>query len=194
MDLIMATDNAVNSRGGLTVDVLGPLKVSVDGRPVELTTPRLRTLLVTLAMSPGKEVSLDHLETALWSADPPRNPRRSVQTYLARLRRMLGPSRISSATASYMLHVEPEHVDAFRFLRLLDAAAQEPNTTREREHLEEALALWRGIPLQDVDSHALNESESPRLLERYLAGLERRVDLDIAEAHYTVWCVVSGVR
>jgi tetratricopeptide (TPR) repeat protein len=46
--------------------------------------------------------------------------------------------------------------------------------------LAEALALWRGVPFEDVRSAWLAESEGRRLTERYLAAIERRVDLDLA--------------
>lgn len=46
--------------------------------------------------------------------------------------------------------------------------------------LRRALRLWRGEPFEDVRSAWLVESQSPRLVERYLGALERRIDLDIA--------------
>jgi DNA-binding response OmpR family regulator len=61
---------------GLEVRLLGPLEVSVNGRPVTLTARRLRTLLAVLAMSAGKSVSVDRLAAAVWEADPPDNARR----------------------------------------------------------------------------------------------------------------------
>jgi hypothetical protein len=45
----------------LVVGVLGPLSVSVDGRPMEVSAPKLRTLLVVLAMEAGSAVSLDQV-------------------------------------------------------------------------------------------------------------------------------------
>jgi len=50
----------------LTVDLLGPLRVSVGGRPVELPAGRLRAVLAVLAMSAGRTVPLERLSAAVW--------------------------------------------------------------------------------------------------------------------------------
>jgi DNA-binding SARP family transcriptional activator/tetratricopeptide (TPR) repeat protein len=171
-------------RGGLAVGVLGPLQVSVDGRPVEVKTGRLRTLLAVLAMSADDTVPVDHLAAAVWGERPPANVRRSVQTYVTRLRSLLGAGVIGTRPAGYALTVESDRVDALRFLRLVDQAADEPDPAVQRVRLAEALALWRGTPFVDVPSAWLAEAESARLVERYLSALERRIDLDLARGRH----------
>jgi DNA-binding SARP family transcriptional activator/tetratricopeptide (TPR) repeat protein len=163
--------------GVLTVGVLGPLEVTVGGRPVRLTSGRLRTLLVMLAMAAGSPLSVDRLAIALWDDELPDHVRRVVQTYLGRLRVALGEGLIVTEPAGYRLRVDPEHVDALRFTRLLDSAAVAPDAATERARLDKALALWRGGPFDDVESDWLARSEAPRLVERYLAAVERRIDL-----------------
>lgn len=64
----------------MAVGLLGPLQVSVAGRPVELPAGRLRALLAVLALSAGQTVSVDRLATAVWGEDPPGDPRANVQT------------------------------------------------------------------------------------------------------------------
>ncbi len=75
----------VDAPAGPTVRLLGPLEVSVGGRPIR-TTGRLRTMLAVLAMSAGETVLVDHLVTELWDDGQPAHARRAVQTYVARLR------------------------------------------------------------------------------------------------------------
>ena len=164
----------------LTVALLGPLVVAMDGRPVDLSAHRLRTLLVVLAAEAGSPVSVDRIAAALWDDDPPRFLRRSVQTYVARLRSVLGAGSIRTEPAGYRLLVEREQVDALRFVGLLDAAAQAPDPATERTRLESALRLWRGIPFDGVPSQWLDGPRA-RLVERYLAAVERLVDLDLAD-------------
>lgn len=166
--------------GVLAVGLLGPLEVSVDGRPVVLTAGRLRALLAVLAMSAGQAVSVDRLAAAVWADGLPRNVRRSLQTYLARLRGALGAESIATTAAGYVLRTESDHVDALRFGRLLEAASAASDAVAERARLSEALGLWRGRPFEGVASEWLTLSETPWLLERYLTALERRLDLDIA--------------
>jgi DNA-binding SARP family transcriptional activator len=79
---------------GMAVGLLGPLQVSVGGRPIELPAGRLRALLAVLALSAGQPVSVDRLATAVWGGEPPGDPRANVQTNVKRLRRVLGTELI----------------------------------------------------------------------------------------------------
>jgi DNA-binding SARP family transcriptional activator/tetratricopeptide (TPR) repeat protein len=168
----------------LTLGVLGPLEVAVDGRPVRLTTGRLQTLLVVLAMAAGAPLSVDRLAAALWDGDLPDNARRVVQTYLGRLRSTLGAGLIVTEPVGYRLRVDPEQVDALRFTRLLDAAARAADPASQRARLAAALALWRGDPFDGVASDWLARTEKPRLAERYLTAVERHIDLDLADGRH----------
>jgi DNA-binding SARP family transcriptional activator/tetratricopeptide (TPR) repeat protein len=164
----------------LTVALLGPLMVSVAGRPVAVTSERLRSVLAVLALSVGEPVSVGRLAAAVWGDDQPADARSAVQVYVARLRNVLGQAAIRTVTSGYLLDAAPASVDAARFVGLLDAAAQAPDEAAERTRLVEALGLWRDTPFADLKSPWLAEVESTRLLERYLAGLERLIDTDIA--------------
>ncbi|SPT51276.1 AfsR/SARP family transcriptional regulator [Actinomadura madurae] len=82
-----------------------------------------------------------------------------------------------------VLH-ESADVDALRFLRDVQEAGSARGGEDELRLLDEALARWRGMPFQGVDSHRLREWEAPRLVECHLAALERRVDLDIAAGRH----------
>ena len=165
---------------GLVVRVLGPFEVADARGPVPLTAGRLRSVLAVLAMSAGRTVSVDELATAVWGERLPGNARRSLQTYAGRLRAAFGDVGIDSGAAGFALRIEPDAVDALRFVRLLDQAARRPDVTAERACLAEALELWRGEPFEGIDSEWLREHQAPRLVERYLSALERRIDLDLA--------------
>ncbi|UBU18985.1 AfsR/SARP family transcriptional regulator [Nonomuraea gerenzanensis] len=164
---------------GLTVGVLGLMEVAVDGRPVPLTTGRLRTLLAVLALSAPAPVSMQRLSEAVWSDAQPRSSRRSLQIYAARLRDALGRERIETRQDGLLLRADPGDVDALRFERTLHRASAERGSPRERPLIQEALALWRGRPFEGVASRWLEEVQAPRLTERYLTALERRAELDI---------------
>jgi DNA-binding SARP family transcriptional activator/Flp pilus assembly protein TadD len=167
----------------LTVDLLGPLRVSVAGRPVELPAGRLRVLLAVLALSAGRAVPTDRLATAVWGVDAGGDPRANVRTNVKRLRRVLGPDGeqlVAARPGSYLLATEPDHVDALRFGRLLDEAAAQLDPAAERSRLAAALALWRGTPFDGIRSDWLEEAKGPALRDRYLSAVERRIDLDLA--------------
>jgi DNA-binding SARP family transcriptional activator/tetratricopeptide (TPR) repeat protein len=167
---------------GLRVELLGPLRVWLDGEPVELPAGRLPALLAVLAISPGQTVSVDRLATAVWGEELSVDARANLQTNVRRLRRLLGAGLVATRAGGYALQVEPDRVDAVRFVRLLDQAAAAPDRATERDRLVEALALWRGTPFDGVRSDWLERTQATRLEERYLAGLERRIDLDLADA------------
>jgi DNA-binding SARP family transcriptional activator len=171
----------------LTVSVLGPFQVSVDGRAVSLTAGRLRTLLVGLAMSAGRIVSIDQLTEIVWGDDPPADPRRSLQTYAARLRGAFGTWCLETHPTGLRLCADPSDIDASRFVRLLQDASDAADTGMKRSLLAEALSLWRGEPFDGVNSERLKQTEYPRLIEWYLTGLERHIDIDILDgAHESV--------
>ncbi|MEU8402177.1 BTAD domain-containing putative transcriptional regulator [Nonomuraea sp. NPDC048892] len=167
----------------VTVELLGPLRVAVDGRPVELPAGRLRALLAVLAMSAGRTVGTDRLALAVWGTGTGAggSPGANVRTNVKRLRRALGTAGerlIEARPGGYLLTADPDRVDALRFGRLLDEAAADP--AAERSRLAAALALWRGTPFDGIRSDWLERSVGPALQERYLTALERRIDLDLA--------------
>lgn len=164
---------------GLAVGVLGPWQLSVNGHPLAVTG-RLRAMLATLAMSAGEDVSIERLASAVWEEEPPGDVRRTVQVYVTRLRRLIGAPAIRTVPGGYRLDVDPDRVDAVRFLRVLDAARLAADAAPERERLAQALALWRGTPFENVRSSWLDSVVSPMLAERYLDALERRIELDLA--------------
>ena len=126
------------SAAELTVGLLGPLEVTLAGRPLTLTAGRLRTLFAVLALSANEDVSVDRLVTAIWREDPPDTARRTVQTYVTRLRGAVGTGVIRTGAAGYRLCVEPDNVDALRFGRLLNAASAATDLASQRALLVEA--------------------------------------------------------
>ncbi len=175
---------ARNERGciaaSLTISVLGPFQLTMNGQPLTVTSGRLRTLLTALAVCAGQPVSVDRLAAALWGDRLPGNPRRGVQLYLVRLRDLIGEASVATTPNGYALRLSPDNVDALRFEQLLDAGEGEAAEAVRYARLREALRLWRGTPFEDIDSPTLAESEAPRLTERYLVAVEQRVDLDLA--------------
>ena len=76
----------------LRVEVLGPLRLVVDGAPVEVPGPKRRAVLALLALAEGRTVTVDHLVDALWPAELPESGRQALHTHVSRLRAHLGPA------------------------------------------------------------------------------------------------------
>ncbi|MGH3646273.1 MAG: BTAD domain-containing putative transcriptional regulator [Micromonosporaceae bacterium] len=161
----------------MEIRLLGPLEVHLGGRLIEVPRGRVRTLLTALAVSRGRRVSPDTLVEYLWDEAPP-TARQGLQNAVWRLRRVIGADAVAADGAAYRLAVDPDAVDLTRFARLLDQAVSAGD--RERELLVAALELWRGAPLDGIESETLQSEIVPILTERYLAARERRIDLDLA--------------
>ncbi|WP_433158915.1 BTAD domain-containing putative transcriptional regulator [Kribbella sp. CA-247076] len=150
---------------GLDIRLLGPFEIFRDGPPVTLPGRKVRALLAILALNCGRTVPFDVLGRAVWSDDPPQRLRGSLQTYVGRLRRVLGDETVVTEPTGYRLDASPDCVDVLRFRRLLD-----------RSEYDAALAIWRGDPFGEPLSAWFEEHETPVLLELYLTACERRID------------------
>ena len=163
----------------MDIAVLGPL--AVDGGAVSLA-PRDRVALVALTVRAGREVSVEEFAAALWADDPPASWAKVVPGCVMRLRRTLGHRTIETTPAGYRLVVDPESVDARRFERLVGRGNEllvvgEPD--RAAHIFGEALALWRGKALVEVEDWAPGRIEATRLeglrLDAEEAVLEARL-------------------
>ena len=146
------------------IAVLGPLEV--EGRTKGLS-PRDRVVLSALVVGRGDPVSADALADALWGNDLPASWVKIVQGCVVRLRKLLGAAAIDSGPWGYRLNLTGEEVDYQRFERLLDVARDALGDDPERaSHLvREALHLWRGRALADLEEWEPGRVEAARLEE-----------------------------
>ena len=163
--------------------VLGPLQVLLDSDPLLVRAGRQRALLASLLLRVGTSVSVDELAGNVWGDDPPARARATLQTYVMRLRQLLGPSvPIRTVPDGYLIDVDEKTIDLMRFEPLIDQGEQERaagNLQAASAAFTAALGLWRGPALVDVPSEVLHRDEVPRLDERRLHVLERRVEVDL---------------
>jgi DNA-binding SARP family transcriptional activator len=125
------------------VRLLGPLEVTLDGRPVELGGTKQRAVFSMLALRANTVVSVGELIDGLWGETPPGSAVKLVQHYVSQLRKRLagGDAEIVTRARGYELRIRPGAVDVAAFERLAEAAARGgENRTAARE----ALTLWRG--------------------------------------------------
>jgi predicted ATPase/DNA-binding SARP family transcriptional activator len=127
--------------------VLGPLEAEVDGRPVDVTSPHQRTLVTVLLTDPGRPVATERLVDALWGQRPPPTAVNSLQSHIARLRRVLGaPHLLVRRQGGYLLAVSRDQVDATAFEDLVARADRTAEAAARVQLLDQALDLWRGEP------------------------------------------------
>lgn len=158
--------------------VLGPLEVVDAGRVVPIPAAKLRTLLAALLLRADQPTSLGQLADQLWADVSPDNPRRAIQTYVTRLRQLLGDdgTLIETLYGGYQLHVRPGQLDLAQFEAKLVRAQASVDLAEQAAVLDDAVGLWRGSPLGNVESEELHSRDVPRLTELYLQAQERRID------------------
>ncbi|MFD3401537.1 BTAD domain-containing putative transcriptional regulator [Kribbella sp. NPDC058693] len=162
--------------------LLGPFEVRANGSAVQLGSPKLRILLAALLLHAGRPVPVEELADAVWGQEQPGNPRRAIQLYVTRLRRLSAELDITTRTDAYQINVQPEYVDLGRFHRDLERAARAAkhgDLDGEFDALTAAVAHWRGKPLAGVPSDRLQRDFAPRLHEQHLRAIERRFDIEL---------------
>jgi DNA-binding SARP family transcriptional activator len=163
--------------------ILGPLEI-LDGRnAVALRGGQQRKLLAILLLHDGEVVSSDRLIDELWSGKPPSTAAKALQGYISSLRKQLGAETIETVGAGYRLKAGPEQVDVHEFEELL-AEARPLERGAAAAKLQEALSLWRGPALADFAYDDFAQREIERLEELRRAGIERRINLELALGHH----------
>jgi predicted ATPase/DNA-binding SARP family transcriptional activator len=175
------------------ISILGPLEVRGDaGQPIELGGPRLRALLIRLALDAGQTISIERLCDDLWPGDGPADSGNALQALVSRLRHAAGPGIVRHTAGGYRLAVPPQQVDAAEFERLVGVARAvlaggdaEPGGDLQQGAavLREALRLWRGPALADVADAPFAAGPVARLEELRLAATEDRIEADLALGH-----------
>ncbi len=169
--------------------LLGPLRVDVDGQPVLLGGTKQRMLLAHLLLNLGRPVRAAQLVDVLWGAEPPTSAAANLQTYVWRLRRAVpfddaaGDGLVTTGTA-YELRVPPESVDAYVFRETCARARAEGDPEVALAALREADRLWRGDPLADLPAVPAWEAELSGLSEARLTATEDRLALQVRLGHH----------
>ena len=149
--------------------MLGHLRVlDKNGAEVQLSAPKLRTLLALLLVNRGRPVSVDRIADILWGDVPPRSAPNLVQGYIRDLRQRLGAQEVTTVPGGYRLDVGRESVDAERFEDLVRA-----------RRYEEALALWHGAALEEWAEQPWARAHAARLEEMRLSAVEARLAQEI---------------
>ncbi|MEU3650011.1 BTAD domain-containing putative transcriptional regulator [Lentzea sp. NPDC034063] len=168
----------------MSFGILGTLTANVAGVPVPVGAAKMRIVLASLLLQPNRPLSFDDLTERLWTTDSPKGSRNAAQTYVMRLRNVLGDAggAIRTHPMGYLIEVSDDAVDLGRFhkhLALAKKASSANDLHTEAQELRTALALWRGAPLADVPSDFLQQYEVPKLAEERLEALGRRIDVDL---------------
>jgi predicted ATPase/DNA-binding SARP family transcriptional activator len=158
--------------------ILGPLEVALDGQLATMKGRKPRALLALLLLNGNEAVPAEQLIDSMWGEKAPATAPNTLQVYVSQLRKQVG-DRLATSAAGYTLRVEPGELDAARFERLAGEAADALGRSAYREAhdlAEQALALWRGPALADVQYESFAQPEILRLDELRLAAVENRIE------------------
>ncbi|WBB91148.1 BTAD domain-containing putative transcriptional regulator [Verrucosispora sp. WMMC514] len=164
--------------------VLGPLEaVDDDGGRLDLGGHRQQIVLASLALEPRRVISVGRLVTAVYGERLPNSARAQVQICVSALRRLLAangrPEAITTRHQGYALEVPDDDVDLQRYESLLGRAGATADKDEAVRLYREALRMWRGAPLEGLDSEPLRAA-ADRLVERRLAATEECIDFELA--------------
>ena len=157
--------------------ILGPLEVVDGDRQVAIAGSKQRALLAILLLHPNAVVSRDRLIDELWGESAPATASTALQVHLSQLRKALGRDVIVTRAPGYMIRVEAGELDLDRFEQLVEEARGK-DVAPAAATLREALRLWRGPPLADLDD-SVALPERGQLEEQRLSALEHRIDAEL---------------
>ena len=162
--------------------ILGPIEVFVDGRPLQLGKGLERALLAVLVLSAGRPMSADELVSALWPERTPATATEMVRNGVARLRGRLGQEAIETTPAGYRLSADDDAVDIRRFEHLTASGSrslEQGDAERAAIELSEALALWRGRPVPELDDTEAFAASLRALEELRIHAEEDRIEAEL---------------
>lgn len=157
--------------------VLGPLLFERDGDAVAVPSGRQRSLLALLLLSGEVPLSRDRLIDELWGERPPASAVSALHVHLSKLRGLVD-GLLMLEPSGYVLQPGAFELDVTRFEQLVDSAHADPGGARER--LTEALAIFCGEPLCDVDCEGSLGQWRRELEEKRLQTAIARIEADLA--------------
>jgi YVTN family beta-propeller protein len=172
----------------MDVRLLGAIEASEDGISFSLGGPRQRAVLADLALHAGHVVSIGQLAEDLWGGRQPATAKRTLESYVYRLRQVLGASGadrtlLVTRPTGYLLDIAPERVDGWQFRDVAArgrAALEQGDAATAVTLLRAAIGLWRGPALADIREAAFAPLAAQRLEEERLTAVENLVEARLA--------------
>jgi|SRR5215207_3957624 len=161
--------------------VIGPVEFHNGSGWAGIKSAKQRALLAALIIRANRVVPVDQLFGELWEQEPPVSANTLLAGYVWRLRRMLGDKGaqvILTRAPGYQLQAPPGTLDIDQYEARVAAA----HTDLKAGHAEaavagltDALELWRGAPLADVQRTPLVRAEVARLEESWIGAVELQI-------------------
>jgi DNA-binding SARP family transcriptional activator len=172
----------------MEIRLLGPVELICARGAVPIRSEKQRALLAFLALHPHRFVTNDTLVDALWGDDPPDGTIKALRFHVSRLRGVLRQADAADALQTrpggYVLAVAENSVDVLVFERAIAAARSARSDGAAPDAVSrafrDALDLWFGPALADIDGEPFVDGERRRLEELHLLATEDYFTAELA--------------
>jgi len=183
----------------MDVSILGCLEVGRGGRSIVPSAAKPKTVLAVLAVRAPAVVAVSTLLEELWEVHPPSTAVTALQTYVLQIRNLIAAlpelghreeakQVLSHQDGGYRLWTGGGSVDVERF-EWCAAAGRRALARRDcaaaAECFHDALRVWRGVPLVDVEAGPLLSAEVARLEAARLEVLSGWFEADLRLGRYS---------
>ncbi|WP_028936627.1 AfsR/SARP family transcriptional regulator [Pseudonocardia spinosispora] len=173
--------------------VLGSLVLQHGDRQAVPTARKPRQVLSLLVLNEGDIVPTTSLLRELWDERPPRSAMTTLQTYVLQLRKLLAEALgttqaevardvLRTGGTGYQLCLPGTVLDLEKYRGLERAgqhALEASDDDAATDLFSEALALWRGRALGDVEHGPMLRAEAARLEQSRLTMVECRLEAEL---------------
>jgi DNA-binding SARP family transcriptional activator len=170
--------------------VLGPVAAWRGADAVEVGSGKCLRVLGVLLLHANQRVDREQIIEGAWGGKPPRSAVNLVQKYVGDVRRSLefDDGSLQTVGTGYLLRVAPDQLDSAQFASRLARAREtksDGDLTAARQHLAEAMTLWRGPAFSGIDTPAAT-TERARLDEYRCGALEDLAELDLLRGEHAL--------
>lgn len=172
---------------------MGPLRVvDEDGKHV-IRARKVEVLFTVLLIRADQVVPSDRLMTEIWGDDRPRRATAGLHVYISQIRKFLGALRpagespLQTRPPGYVLRLGSDELDFRTFETLVNRGRDHARKGRHgwaAADFENALALWRGSPLDDACHGPIVEGFQTWLKEARLECVEMMIDARLMLARH----------
>jgi DNA-binding SARP family transcriptional activator len=190
--MAVPTEQIAFDRGSVSCSfkLLGPLQVRINDQLATPSASKVRQVLALTLLRANETVSIHTLIEELWDDRPPRTAVTIVQTYIYQIRKLVAQyagARMASqmfrtVSPGYLVSVPAAWLDFCQFERAIDRAQvllDDGQTKEATMLLTQALALWHGPVLTDMEHGQHLRAHAAHLEERRMLALELRLRADM---------------
>jgi predicted ATPase/DNA-binding SARP family transcriptional activator len=156
--------------------VLGSVGAEVGGQRLDIGHARQRCILAALLVDVNRPIPLQQMISRVWSDEPPSSIRKSLASYMSRLRALFADVvgvQISRRPEGYVLEADALSVDLHRFRSEVRAARATADPAQATVLFDRALDIWDGEPFASLDTAWINDMRDALATERHSVTMDR---------------------